>query len=143
MFSSSKKPIQNILLIRKITDPTTTRYAFEMAKVIRNFGGTVYVEENDIIDLHEHDVQLFVKQSEIDLLVTIGGDGTVLYGMSKFQGRVVPPVLTFGKGTLGFMCIYGLQNYQERLLQVLNGEFTLENKSRLEGLVFQTLPEIK
>ena len=56
MFSSSKKPIQNILLIRKITDPTTTRYAFEMAKVIRNFGGTVYVEENDIIDLHEHDV---------------------------------------------------------------------------------------
>lgn len=44
----------------------------------------VFVEENDLPDLIEFDAQVYDPSREMDLLVTIGGDGTVLHGMSRF-----------------------------------------------------------
>lgn len=43
-------------------------------------------------------------QSEnIDLVVTLGGDGTILHAASLFSLGAVPPVLSFSMGTLGFL----------------------------------------
>jgi NAD kinase len=38
------------------------------------------VEENNVPDLVEHDVKVYNKEQEenIDLIITIGGDGTIL-----------------------------------------------------------------
>ncbi|OLL27030.1 putative kinase [Neolecta irregularis DAH-3] len=49
-----------------------------------------------------------------DLVVTLGGDGTVLYTSTLFQ-RVVPPVLSFSLGSLGFLTKFDFSNYQETL----------------------------
>lgn len=40
---------------------------------------------------------------KIDLVVTLGGDGTVLRVSSLFSTGLVPPVLSFSMGTLGFL----------------------------------------
>lgn len=39
----------------------------------------------------------------IDLIVTLGGDGTILHAASLFKIGAVPPVLSFSMGTLGFL----------------------------------------
>lgn len=39
----------------------------------------------------------------IDLVVTLGGDGTILHASSLFSAGAVPPVLSFSMGTLGFL----------------------------------------
>ena len=39
----------------------------------------------------------------IDLVVTLGGDGTILHASSLFKAGAVPPVLSFSMGTLGFL----------------------------------------
>lgn len=39
----------------------------------------------------------------IDLIVTLGGDGTILHASSLFKVGAVPPVLSFSMGTLGFL----------------------------------------
>lgn len=39
----------------------------------------------------------------IDYIVTIGGDGTILYAAKEFLGAS-PPLLSFHFGTLGFLC---------------------------------------
>lgn len=39
----------------------------------------------------------------IDLVVTFGGDGTILHASSLFSAGAVPPVLSFSLGTLGFL----------------------------------------
>ncbi|KAL9085307.1 MAG: hypothetical protein Q9159_004756 [Coniocarpon cinnabarinum] len=49
-----------------------------------------------------------------DLVLTLGGDGTVLYTSWLFQ-RVVPPVLSFSLGSLGFLTPYQYDDYQEVL----------------------------
>lgn len=40
---------------------------------------------------------------KIDLVVTLGGDGTILHASSLFKVGAVPPVLSFSMGTLGFL----------------------------------------
>ena len=39
----------------------------------------------------------------IDLVITLGGDGTILHASSLFKTGAVPPVLSFSMGTLGFL----------------------------------------
>lgn len=39
----------------------------------------------------------------IDLVITLGGDGTILHASSLFNKGPVPPVLSFSLGTLGFL----------------------------------------
>lgn len=39
----------------------------------------------------------------IDLVITLGGDGTILHASSLFKSGAVPPVLSFSMGTLGFL----------------------------------------
>lgn len=45
--------------------------------------------------------------SKVDLVVTLGGDGTILHVSSLFDQAAVPPVLSFSMGTLGFLLPYG------------------------------------
>lgn len=43
------------------------------------------------------------ESENIDLIVTLGGDGTILHASSLFKVGAVPPVLSFSMGTLGFL----------------------------------------
>ena len=43
------------------------------------------------------------SDAPIDLVVALGGDGTVLHASSLFRDGPVPPVLSFSLGTLGFL----------------------------------------
>uniref|UniRef100_M1APC0 Poly(P)/ATP NAD kinase n=2 Tax=Solanum tuberosum TaxID=4113 RepID=M1APC0_SOLTU len=50
----------------------------------------------------ENDKEIMSLHSKVDLVVTLGGDGTVLWAASMFKGPV-PPVVPFSLGSLGFM----------------------------------------
>jgi|JI9StandDraft_2_1071091.scaffolds.fasta_scaffold164798_2 NAD kinase len=45
--------------------------------------------------------------SLINYIITIGGDGTILYAAKEFKTKV-PPIITFQRGSLGFMCRFSL-----------------------------------
>jgi NAD kinase len=55
-----------------------------------------------------------VKNDEhsIDLTITIGGDGTLLFAANKFENRSVPPLISVQKGTLGFLCQYPNEHFE-------------------------------
>ncbi|MBA0622591.1 hypothetical protein Godav_008121 [Gossypium davidsonii] len=70
-------------------------------------------------DQHKHDIVSFEKgnittaersskqeilllHTKVDLVITLGGDGTVLWAASMFKGPV-PPIVPFSLGSLGFM----------------------------------------
>jgi NADH kinase len=46
---------------------------------------------------------LGTDSEKIGLVVTLGGDGTILHASSLFSVGAVPPVLSFSMGTLGFL----------------------------------------
>lgn len=71
----------------------------------------LYVEQSTIDELQKdnnyHDLlksfpkyRLFDKiknENDIDLALTVGGDGTILWTVSLFQNREVPPIVGFSK----------------------------------------------
>lgn len=55
---------------------------------------------------------------KFDLVLTLGGDGTVLFTSWLFQ-RVVPPILSFALGSLGFLTNFEFSKYKETLNSVM------------------------
>jgi NAD+ kinase len=55
---------------------------------------------------------------KFDLVLTLGGDGTVLYTSSLFQ-RIVPPILPFSLGSLGFLTNFEFHTYKDTLDAVM------------------------
>jgi NAD+ kinase len=71
-----------------------------------------------------------------DLLLTLGGDGTVLYTSSLFQ-KVVPPVLAFALGSLGFLTKFDFGKYQDTLSTVLKDGFHVNLRLRFEATIMR------
>ncbi|KAH7163294.1 ATP-NAD kinase-like domain-containing protein [Dactylonectria estremocensis] len=61
------------------------------------------------------------QPEKFDLVLTLGGDGTVLFTSWLFQ-RVVPPVLSFSLGSLGFMTTFEFEKYKEHLNRVMGDD---------------------
>jgi NAD+ kinase len=72
-----------------------------------------------------------------DFVITLGGDGTVLYASWLFQ-RVVPPVLSFALGSLGFLTKFDFDDYQHILSQALKDGVTISLRLRFEGTVMRS-----
>lgn len=53
-----------------------------------------------------------------DLVITLGGDGTVLFTSWLFQ-RIVPPVLSFSLGSLGFLTNFEFAKYKDQLNHIM------------------------
>ncbi|KAK2749479.1 hypothetical protein FQN57_006413 [Myotisia sp. PD_48] len=73
----------------------------------------------------------------IDLVITLGGDGTVLYASWMFQ-RVVPPVISFSLGTLGFLTKFDFDSYQETLQRSFNDGVSVRLRLRFECTVMRS-----
>jgi NAD+ kinase len=56
-----------------------------------------------------------------DLVLTLGGDGTVLFTSWLFQ-RIVPPVLPFALGSLGFLTSFEFERYTQHLDRIMGDE---------------------
>lgn len=54
------------------------------------------------------------KPETFDLVVTLGGDGTVLFVSTIFQG-VVPPVVLYALGSLGFLTNFKFEEFRQNM----------------------------
>ena len=57
---------------------------------------------------------------KFDLVLTLGGDGTVLFTSWLFQ-RIVPPILSFALGSLGFLTNFPFETYKSTLDRIMEG----------------------
>lgn len=70
-----------------------------------------------------------------DLVITLGGDGTVLHASQLFSRSECPPVLCFSLGSLGFLLPFKVQDIDRALHYILgDGEVEILNRMRLNAL---------
>ncbi|KAL8908952.1 MAG: hypothetical protein Q9207_000528 [Kuettlingeria erythrocarpa] len=84
--------------------------------------------DNELCRRHPH---LF------DFAITLGGDGTLLYASWLFQ-RIVPPVLSFALGSLGFLTKFDYADYQETLGTAFKHGITVSLRLRFEATIMRT-----
>ena len=88
----------------------------------KRFDAAGIIEQNprfrDMLRFWDPDL-CWSSPERFDLALTLGGDGTVLYTSFSLFQRVVPPVLAFSLGSLGFLTNYEFSSYQKSLDKVM------------------------
>jgi len=156
-----ESPPESILIIRKL-DYDTTQPFIELAKwLINEKKMNVFVEEKTLNDsdfdennefpLIKNKLKVFCKKStndlgscvlsKIDIIVCLGGDGTLLYASSLFT-ESVPPIMAFNLGSLGFLTPYNFESFREHMESLFHGDMQVIMRSRLAPSVIEREKEI-
>jgi NAD+ kinase len=96
----------------------------------------VVLDEDTARALHLEGVAIVSRQAlapEVDILITFGGDGTLLSAARHAPSRV--PVIGVNMGTLGFLTDIRESEYAEVLDSVLAGNYRSEARGTLDVLV--------
>lgn len=92
-----------------------------------------YLRGRDIeawLALSHDDDAIKAEVDDLDLLVVLGGDGSMLRAARSAAGHRAP-VLGLNLGRIGFLTEMDRQNWRERLARVLDGHFWLEKRMML------------
>jgi NAD+ kinase len=102
----------------------------------------INVEEWVIKSLEENKLKIDVipnifKNSDtdtrkaIDYIITLGGDGTILWASKQFHEHYVPPLISFSLGSLGYLCNFTFEEYKDVLKSTLCPKCRLHLDHRL------------
>ena len=77
------------------------------------------------------------ERENIEYIITLGGDGTVLWASKSFSGSYIPPIIGFGCGSLGYLCHYSFDEHPKVCEETFHcqGEMCklhVENRLRLK-----------
>ncbi|KAK0827729.1 hypothetical protein LTR73_005331 [Friedmanniomyces endolithicus] len=79
------------------------------------------------------------KPHTFEICIALGGDGTVLYASWLFQ-RIVPPVMSFALGSLGFLTKFDFDKYPNILTRAFRDGVTVSLRLRFEATVMRARP---
>ena len=94
-----------------------------------------YLLENDSMDLEK----IFYKDrianfndiiNQADIILSIGGDGTIISSIRKFL-KYDKPILGLHIGGLGFLAECNNENYKEKFLDIKKGNYYIEDRMLL------------
>ncbi|KAG9688295.1 ATP-NAD kinase, partial [Aureobasidium melanogenum] len=152
--------VKNIFVLTKLTDATLCVKAAELTKWLldqKEAQYTVYVQDK-LKDLKTFDIPWILEGDEsktsrlkywdeelckktphkFDIVLALGGDGTVLFASLLFQ-RIVPPVLSFAMGSLGFLTKFDFARYTSILPRAFNDGITVSLRLRFEGTIMRSI----
>ncbi|KAK4630838.1 NAD(+) kinase [Fulvia fulva] len=77
------------------------------------------------------------KPHQFEICLALGGDGTVLYASWLFQ-RIVPPVMSFALGSLGFLTKFDFEKFEKTLPRAFNDGVTVSLRLRFEATIMRS-----
>ncbi|KAI5250276.1 ATP-NAD kinase [Aureobasidium subglaciale] len=141
---STKQAVRNVMIVTKARDNALVDLTRELAEWLlgkprygSDVGVNVYVDSKlrrskrfDADSLTAKDKRFesmlrfwtpalcWASPELFDLVITLGGDGTVLFTSWLFQ-RIVPPVMSFSLGSLGFLTNFQFNQYKHQLDRIM------------------------
>ena len=113
----------------------------EINAVASGFGSSVSVEAS-LVPLVCGVGTADIGSDEIDLLISLGGDGTLLRAARSVFGRGVP-VLGINLGGLGFLTAVSGTAIESALGRILDGQYAIEQRRTLEAEVREPGGEVR
>ncbi|KAK4741981.1 hypothetical protein SAY87_025569 [Trapa incisa] len=144
-----ESPPQTVLILTKPNSTTVQVLCADMVRWLREQKNlNIYVEPRvkkellsnscffKFVETWDDDREFSDLHTKVDLVVTLGGDGTVLWAASMFKGPV-PPIVPFSLGSLGFMTPFYSERHKECLDSVMKGPISITLRHRLQCHVIQ------
>jgi|TARA_B100001094_G_scaffold314918_1_gene354285 NAD+ kinase len=125
--------IKKILFTGSLKDQYLSELIVDLSKTLNDENIELYCfsQSNDQIDIPN--VKTIEEQSisDMDLIVSIGGDGTMLQS-SKLASNYSVPITGINKGRLGFLTDINPELVSEALQEIINGEYQVESRMLLD-----------
>jgi NAD+ kinase len=134
---------KSVLVVKKRDDEAAEKLLVECSVwLMQQFAMKVYVEPSVHAALPPGDVKVALEtfgqaevdegtlHNRIDFVISLGGDGTILWIGKLFHGPV-PPVISFAMGSLGFLTPFAPSEYKATLGKFIKSGAFISMRSRL------------
>lgn len=126
-------PFKSIALVGRAKDARVAECMLSLARHLLGKGLRALVDTHVGLPFQSGSVVQCPEQSfasRADLIIAIGGDGTLLYAASLVAGRPVP-LIGINRGRLGFLTDVSPNSMLEDVDSVLSGHYTEDRRSLL------------
>lgn len=107
----------------------------EVIKRLTNYGCSCWMFEERLADFVGQPVHMMTPQQSMDLIISIGGDGTIIHS-AHHALQLDCPVLGINAGRLGFLTEIEY-NDLDRLEDVVQGLYTIQPRMMLHATVIK------
>ncbi len=125
--------INSVLLYINKIKSESNRLEREISEYLKSINveyHIIYAEKQDHSEIKDY-----------DLVITLGGDGTVLQALRRIRGYQIP-ILGINLGTVGFITEISKDEWKEALLKYMAGKLRVSNRTLLEIKVLRDDKEI-
>ena len=116
---------KTIIFFKRWKTPKATEITLEVMKFVKSItrqSTTLFLNAPKEERTGFPDLQAFRDSNlKADLIICIGGDGTVIYAASQFP-NFMPPTLCFAMGSLGFLTPFALTSYRQVLSKIFDSK---------------------
>jgi NAD+ kinase len=132
---AAAQQFSTIALIGNDRDPRVVESMHILATHFRARGRRVLTDAANKVDFGALGVERQPEESlapHSDLVVAVGGDGTMLHAARLAAPHGIP-VLGVNRGRLGFLADIGPADMRDRLDQILNGQYVRDRRAMLQA----------
>jgi NAD+ kinase len=121
---------KSVGLVARYDKKQATKLAQELIELLKRRGLEVYIEETLAGKMNFQAKTIPLNEMKTDLIITIGGDGTILRSCLEVP-EPGPPILTINMGVRGFLTEVEPKEAHNAVERVLKGEFEIEKCAKL------------
>lgn len=115
----------------------------EILLVTNRFKKATYLKAQQITKkLREANLNVFIDdgtedpfQGEIDIIIVLGGDGTILRAARRY-GQLSIPVLGVNMGTVGFLCKIQVDELDNYIDSLIKNRFSLDSRMMIDTTIY-------
>ena len=127
-------PVRRIGIFALPGQPGVADSLRRLDQLARRFAIELAIESSILAQAGADARPLRIEESAPDLLLTLGGDGTLLRGARKVTGKGIP-VLGVNLGHLGFLTSSSGSDLETAFERLRSGDFTLDHRTTLEAAI--------
>lgn len=142
--NSSKKAFGRVALVGKYQADGIEEHLKDLGKLLKGLGCEVFLEAATAQHVGLKDFPTKTAENfagAIDLVVVLGGDGTMLGIGRQLAGSNVP-LVGINMGRLGYMTDIPIQSVQDTLPKIIAGDYEADTRTLLDAVVLRDGKEI-
>jgi NAD+ kinase len=128
------KEFQTVAVLGLYADPRVADPMTLLAAYLTKSGTDVVTLADAAVPLAARAVDDTEIATEADLIIAVGGDGTMLHA-ARLTGNGKVPLLGVNRGRLGFLADISPAEMLENLQQILDGDYTRESRLQLDAKI--------
>lgn len=124
--------MKNFLIVTNPSKDPELEVTNRIKKHIEEQGGTAAIKERVATDGEVREIKLEEMQNDIDCVIVLGGDGTMIRVARDMTGSPIP-IFGVNLGTLGYLCEVEADHALEAVDRIFSGDYGIEDRMMLVG----------